>query len=80
MGYRRHADVNRIDLVEQGFESLEEANAAALGVSLSLLLICRVDADDLDVRAVNLSQCLVVKRGRKARAHNSRTNRFLLHR
>ena len=37
VGHRWHTDVNGIDPVEQGFESLEAANAAAFRVSLGLL-------------------------------------------
>ena len=36
VGHRRHADVDRVDLVEQGVERVEEADAALLGVGRRL--------------------------------------------
>ena len=55
-----------VDLVEQGVEGLEPPDAAGLRVSLALLLIPRVDADNLDVGSVDPPQRLVVKRSREA--------------
>ena len=78
VGHRRHADVDHVDLVEQRVEALEGADAASLGVGGGLLRVLGVDADDLDVRPVDLLQGLEVERGREARADDAGANRFLI--
>lgn len=77
--HRRHADVNRVDRVQKPVEGLEESDSAFLSVRLALFGILRVDADNLDIRPVDLAQCLVMERGRKARTDDTRANGFLLH-
>src|SRR3972149_8576880 len=77
MGDRRHADVDHVDLVDQGLQPVEETEAPRLGVGLSSLLIEAVHPDPLHVGPINLLDGLEMKRGGKAGADDARADRFL---
>ena len=64
VGHRRHTDVNGVDLVEQGVETVEERGCRVSGRKPSAVLVARMHADNFHIRAIDL-----------AAAHGSETTR-----
>jgi hypothetical protein len=77
---RRRADVDHVHGIDQGLEAVELANAAPLGIRGGHVRVDREDADDLDVRAVDLPERLEMKRSGEPRPDDARANRLLFHR